>query len=454
MHSPDSSQVVPPLPARGTRPWTRLTAALALAAAACGGNEPQTATSSGGSGGSGGSAPSTIGVVHGAPTPFAGELSRTSHAFDGYARAAGSRGGLTVVGTTLDAQATMPNGLVVLPLLGDDPALPATTGEVRALAPYRDGLLVAAENALLFAKGDALFLSAGHAELHPLGIRGLTSRIADEDNDGEPETFLVLLTDAGLHELTRDELRLWTIPGEGALPSAALAQRDRLHVAYGPRLLEIERESLEVTTVADELGAVHAMTCSSLACTPGSIVYVATEQGLIERGVDGHPLRFTLAAEGSPPTPVLALAADTAKLRAYALTGGTDAPKLLRLVVGSMPVELATLDTAELPLALAVDKTGDVWTFAGGKATRFGTGTPVGFVNDVAPILAAYCSSCHGKGTNGAPKIDLANYDAVTSLGDNLLERMKDGSMPPPGSPPVPKEQLQLFADWLATKAP
>ncbi|MBM4376960.1 MAG: c-type cytochrome [Deltaproteobacteria bacterium] len=444
--------------AQGVRRYGALAVTGLALVVACGSREADhaaaasttTTTSGGGEGGG----DTRLVVVHGPPTGNDPMVARENLKFDGYAVAAGTRGGLTLVGTSLGASEASHAGVLPLPLLGDEPALPASSGAVRAIAPYGDGLLVAADEALLFAKDGALFLSGGHEALHPLGLIGLSSRTADEDDDGALEPHLALRTKGGLIELEDGVLRTWSIPGETGAPSAALVQRDRLFVAYDARLHEIDRATLQTHRVGGELGRITAMACSTLACPPGSVIAIGTDAGLLERGADGRYALYTLAAEGETPLAVRALALDEVSQRLYALAEAGSTAVLVRVLTGARPTLVASIDATQAASTLAVDKTGDVWAFYGGVATRFATGSPLSFASDIAPVFQTYCASCHEKGTNGAPAKDFTDYETAVALGAKVLERLKDGSMPPPGSPPMPKEQLALIAEWLVKMAP
>lgn len=434
-----------------------LLAAALGGAPACGSNGGDAAPSSGSAGsglGGGGAAGggAQVVVVDGAVALPSESIEKVSSKFDGYARSAGTRGGLTLVGTTLGVAATGTDQLAPLPLIEVEPNLPADTGEVRAIAPVGDGLLVASERGLYFAKDDALFVSAAEDALHPLGLLGLASRISDEE--GKVDVHLTLRTEQGLYELEQGELRHWLVAEEKETPSAALGTAKLLFAAFGARLYEVDKATKSARPIEGEFGNISAIACSPLACPPGSVMLFATDKGLLERGASGEYVHYPLAEDGDPPLPVLAIALDESRQRSYALVADASVRLLVRIAPGSVPAALATLEPSDAASSMAVDKAGDVWVFEGGSATRFATGTPLSFAADVAPVFDEYCNSCHEDGANGAPTIDFTDYGQALLHADKALERMKEGTMPPPGSPAVPKEQLQLITDWSVTKAP
>src|SRR6185436_5266907 len=119
-------------------------------------------------------------------------------------------GDLLAVGTTTSAYVVAASGPSLLAIEGDEPDLPLETGQVRAIAPYEDGLLVAADSALFFTTGGALQLSLANGALHPLGIQAMGARIADDDGDKTKELHLSLLTAQGAFELDAGALVKWT----------------------------------------------------------------------------------------------------------------------------------------------------------------------------------------------------------------------------------------------------
>ncbi len=455
-----------------------LLAGAALGLAACGPDHETTAAATGGAGGGGGDGVPPLAVVFGAPTSEGDVAVVATATIEGYASSAAARGALTLIGTSVgayqakpcpkDSPTCVPASL--LPISGDEPDLPFETGVVRAAAAFQggggqggggqggggqggggEGLLVAADAGIFFATDGLLTRSAGHEQLFPLGVRGIASRIADDDADGEPETHLALRTDAGLVEWRGGELTAWTVGQESGAPSAALGREDRVFVAWETRVYELDKAAGVAYPLVFDIGRVHDIACASQACDPGAVVLFATSKGLVERSAAGQYTLYTLAAEGGDGVAVQAFALDAKKQRLFAVAeDGT----VLRVRLGDVPVALAKLSPSEFAPRAAVDKTGDVWVGSGTSVTALGTGTPLSFATDVRAVVGEYCAPCHKGATNGATPIDFESYDVMVERGTKALDRILAGTMPPSGWPAVPKEQAQLIADWLVTKAP
>jgi hypothetical protein len=382
------------------------------------------------------------------------------HALDGYASSMAASGSLVAVGTTTAVYGIASSGPELLEIVGDEPNLPLETGLVRAMARHSEGLLIAAENGLFFTSGAVLQLSSGNDALHPLGIEAMSSRVADDDGDGTSETHLAILAGGKAHELTSSsaggavsgaELVAWTVEGEAGAPTAMLTQKDRVYLAFGARVYEINKATREAFPLVFDIGRVRAIGCGSLACDEGSLIYFASDQGLIERAPDGAYTRFSLAAEGEAPAAVETFALDAGKQRLYALAGSS----VLRVRSGERPDAVATLAAPGLPRHVAVDSFGDVWVGEGSSLRKLALGTPLSFATDVRPVMHEYCAGCHAGGTNGAPKLDFESYDAVKGLVDVMLKRVSEGTMPPiTYEKKLPKEKIQILEDWAVTKAP
>jgi hypothetical protein len=410
-----------------------------------------TSGSGGGSGGQGGGAgPPVLEVAYGAPAASADVPESKKYPAEGYASAVGSNGPLVVVGTTTTVYEATPQGISKLEIVGDEPNLPLETGIVRAIAPYEEGLLIAADNALFFTSGGVLQLSLGNDGLHPLGISAMNARIADDDGDGKDEVHVALLAEDGAYELFGSSLTKWTVAGESGAPTAVLAQKGRVYLAFGDRVYEIDKLSKTAYPLVFDIGRVSAIACDSLSCDEGSLLYFATDKGLVERGSDGGYTLYPLAESGQPAVPAETFAFDAGRQRLYALAGEW----VLRVHTGDLPEAVATLPKGDLPRTMAFDKLGDLWLGSGEEVQTFALGTPLSFAADVKSIMHEYCSICHAGAKNGAPPIDFEAYDTMVEFTDKSIMRIADGSMPPPGYQAVPKEKLQILQDWSATKAP
>ena len=82
------------------------------------------------------------------------------------------------------------------------------------------------------------------------------------------------------------------------------------------------------------------------------------------------------------------------------------------------------------------------------------TAEQVRFDEQVKPLLDKYCLSCHGA-SNPRAGLNLAPFKEVTAIQRDqttwrkALGRIRDGSMPPPGSPHPSADQRDRLAQWL-----
>lgn len=426
-----------------------------LLTAACGPAESTTGGSAGASGGAGsggaGGGPPTLTVVYGAPGPLAKSPDAQEYDLDGYASAVGSSGALVAIGTTTGVYQATPQGISKLDIVGDEPDLPLETGQVHAIAPYEQGVLVAADTAVFYTAGGVLQLSLGNSALYPLGITALTARVADDDGDGAEEAHLVAVAKDGAYEIAGEALTQWTVTGESGAPSAAFGQKGRIILAFGDRVYEIDKAKKVAYPLVFSIGKVSAIACDSLACDEGSTLYFATGAGLAERSGDGSYALYPLAEKDAAAVPAEGFAFDAGRQRLYAIAGDA----VVRVRPDAVPDVAAPLPKGDFPRVMAFDKLGDLWVGDGPKARSFALGTPLSFEADVKPIMHEYCAPCHLTGKNGAPPIDFEDYDKMVEYTTKAMMRISEGSMPPLGSgyPPVPKEKIQILSDWSATKA-
>jgi hypothetical protein len=317
---------------------------------------------------------------------------------------------------------------------------------------YHDGVLVVADNDILFAQNGALTRSSGKTTLQALGIEAMTARFADDDGDMTIDTYLSIIgTDAG-HELATGSLITWTIEGETGAPSAMLAQKDTVYLAYGRHVYEVDKAQGKATFLPFDMGNIHEIACSSLACDAGSLLYFASDAGLVERSANGIYSLYTLADKSNAGTRVDSFAIDGSKQRLYAIAGS----QLLRIRAGNVPTAVATLAPTTEPRKLVVDKIGDVFSGAGQTITRFGLGTPLSFLTDVQPILHEYCAECHATAQQGAPKIDFEDYSVSVGLVNRIIARAAVERSMPPGTydKKLPAELITILKEWSVTKAP
>ncbi|MFT3766513.1 MAG: hypothetical protein QM820_13520 [Minicystis sp.] len=349
--------------------------------------------------------------------------------------------GLVAIGTTTSVYRLDATGAVKLEIIGDDPDLPAETGQVRAMARYGEGLLVAAENGLFFSDGAVLQLSLANATLGPMGITAMSARVVPGADGGPDEVHLAFIAAGGAFELAGDSMSQWSVDGETGAPTAVFAQANRFYISYGHHTYEIDKTTKKAYPVVEGIGKVQEIACTSLSCEEGSLLYFASDAGLVERGADGVYRRFPLAAEGAPAVPVESFALDTLKQRLYAVAGTS----VLRVRAGEVPEAVATLAAPMHPRRMAVDKTGDLWVGEGLGVTRFAIGTPLSFVTDVRPILHEYCADCHATGTQGAPVRDYEKYDVAVQYADLIIMRVQQGTMPPLSyGKKLPKDKIQI----------
>lgn len=416
-------------------------------AAACG------SSGGGGHAGAGGSDAGVpaLAVFPGAPAPPAQAPASEDHAVEGYASAMAAAAGFAAAGTTTGVYRLDAAGPVLLPLVGDEPDLPTETGAVRAMARYAAGVLVVAENGVFWSDGAALQRSLAEEALKPLGITAMTARTTAGEDGGPGETQLALIAGGAAYELGGGRLTAWSVPGESGAPRAIFAQEARVYLSYGQRTYEIDRATKTAYPLPDGVGSVGAIACASLGCEAGSLLYFASDAGLVERGADGAYRRYPLAAAGEPAVPVTAFALDGDNLRLYALAGAS----LLRVRAGQLPDAVASLDPPTSPRAIAVDGAGDVWVGEGLSARRLTLGTKLSFATDVRPILHEYCAGCHAQGTQGAPQADFESYAVAAAQIDAILARVEGGTMPPPSyGKKLPAEQIHVLESWALTKAP
>lgn len=390
--------------------------------------------------------------VEGAPV-FSGEEPKSDvFMVGGYAQAMASHGDEMALGTSTSVYEVTAAGPVLLSITGDEPDLPAETGSVRAMSAYDGGILVAAEQGLFFAANGKLGLSPGHTILHPLEITALSAREADDDGNGTAETHVLFIASDGAYEIENGMRSKWTVEGETGIPTAIYGQKDRLYIAFGSRVYEIDKAANKAYALGFDMGDVREIACNSRSCQEGSLIYFASDKGLFARSGDGAYIHYSLAAKGEASPGVMGFALDAGKQRLYAFSKGM----LLRVRDGEIPDRVATLeDAGALVQKAAVDKLGDVWVGEGQQVHRYGLGTPLSFATDIKPIMHEYCAECHATGTKGAPIVDFEDYNVAVERLSAWLGRVKAQTMPPVSYPKkLPGEKIQVMEDWSVMAAP
>jgi mono/diheme cytochrome c family protein len=80
-------------------------------------------------------------------------------------------------------------------------------------------------------------------------------------------------------------------------------------------------------------------------------------------------------------------------------------------------------------------------------------GPTADFVKDIEPILAKYCTACHG---GARPKAGMSlGFNSMTEAGkkpqiwEKVAEQLRAGEMPPSGRPRPSAKELELLVGWL-----
>ncbi|MDQ6678250.1 MAG: DUF1587 domain-containing protein, partial [Acidobacteriota bacterium] len=70
----------------------------------------------------------------------------------------------------------------------------------------------------------------------------------------------------------------------------------------------------------------------------------------------------------------------------------------------------------------------------------------------VAPILANHCIGCHGEKQKTAD-LNLEHPGNATAVWEKVLDKLKTGRMPPPGSPALSKKDAGVITTWIESSA-
>ena len=73
--------------------------------------------------------------------------------------------------------------------------------------------------------------------------------------------------------------------------------------------------------------------------------------------------------------------------------------------------------------------------------------TTISYAKDIAPIMTANCTNCHGAGQKSAG-ISLHTYSSVSQFANSSLNAIQNGSMPPSGK--LSSSDIQKIACWIS----
>jgi hypothetical protein len=378
----------------------------------------------------------TLEVVTGAPSMPGEAPQATALTAADAVSSLGAMGTMLVVGTPAGAFEIAGEALVPMEIWGDEPERPVDTGAVQAIARRTDNLLVAADNGFFHTDGSRLLWSPASAELDELAVVGMAVTGSDES-----EIVWIAASD-GLYQLAGGNLARWTLDGESGSPTAVLDAGDRLLVAFGDALYEIDTAAAIAWRVPLELGAVHAM-----ALGPGGIAWLATDAGLVARNGAAYTLHTLSADESGVAVADVAL---DPKEGLYAATAiGVVVVRADGALDGMVPLE----PPAE-SRRLTTDDAGNVWLGEGTAVTGWTLGTPISFETDVSPVFEQYCMPCHtAPGANEAPPVDFLDHEVAVSYRPQVTQRLATGLMPPASATPLPAESYELILRWYASGA-
>ena len=311
-------------------------------------------------------------------------------------------------------------------------AVGAAPGEVKAISRRSTGVLLAATGGF-FQDAPGVLLRAPlsddfsmetlrFVDVVDTALWVTTATDAVRVLDGRRET--VHLNDA-------------TEPGEvqaiiGRSASAAL-------LVKGSSLYAVDLEAKTVKTLARGLGIITAIDHRA------EVALLGTSEGLVEVAANGVVTRHTLTATAGVAQSIV----DVEVVGDATLV--TTTSQVLQL--GTVAVVLA--DVAQpWPDALTKDSSGDVWFLDGAALTRLSTSIavpPPSFAADVKPFMAAHCRTCHARGANYAPQLDLENYAVARTWGPRSLARITASlsPMPPSNTEVLTPAQYDVVVRWV-----
>lgn len=342
------------------------------------------------------------------------------------AAAFGTDGGLRVVDGATDA-------LVTLDLFDVESDHVGSPGAVRGLARRpAGGAFVVADAGLLHDASSVLLRSPLDAALDGAAVEAIDVRALD----GGAEQLWLVADGAGV--LVGAELVGFSLAERAIDRLIGVADGVALAVSDGA-LFTVDVGAGSASLLADGVGAV-----SDAARAEDGTVWLATDAGLLRLDPTGGLDRITLAAEGGDPIAMHAVAAAFGAVAAVGDVGlvGVDAEGPFLIDGDARPGPGAVV---------AVDGAGDVWLGAETSVVRYATGAPVTFANDVAPLLADACSTCHATGVDDAPVLAFDDHDTVVDLAASIADRMTKPSSPMPPTGLLAASETAPVLRWIAT---
>ena len=81
------------------------------------------------------------------------------------------------------------------------------------------------------------------------------------------------------------------------------------------------------------------------------------------------------------------------------------------------------------------------------STTTCSSTTTISYAKDIAPIMTANCTNCHGAGQKSAG-ISLHTYSSVSQFANSSMSAIQNGSMPPSGK--LSSSDIQKLSCWIS----
>lgn len=376
----------------------------------------------------------TVRLVNGKPEAAAEPAEVMTYSALGYVVAVAGIGSSPIVGTTVEASTLFSGQLGALEIWGEGPL---TTGRVRAVLRRSENVLVAADNGLFHTVADKLVLSPADAVLSELNIQAMYR------SSGAAAETLWFVTPDQLYQLKGDKLFRWTIDGaDAATIGAVLVGEDKVYIGAGATLYALDPIVKKAEVTRYNFGRINV-----LALGLDGKLQIASDRGLFVAEGENSYVHYTFSNDGDVAA-VDGVALDP-KQGTFVVTG----EDILLRTGGDKFKSVAVLPKTEAPRQISFDDVGNLWIGDDQSVHALALGTPVGFAEDVAPILEKHCMSCHGEPPTDpdekAPAANFVDYKTAKEYGASLVLRISSGQMPPPGTEePVSPQDFALIQRW------